>query len=94
MDAKSGDRVSIDAKKVGQPRRTGVIRGVTKGLSGVRYQVRWDDGHESVLAPGGGNLTIDARPKGNSHGKRASAPKVKRPTAKAKTKKKSTKRRK
>lgn len=70
MEAKIGDRVSIDAKKVGQPRRTGVISKVTKGLSGIRYQVRWDDGHESVLAPGAGNLTVE-RSGGNSKNSKA-----------------------
>lgn len=65
MEAKIGDRVSVDAKKVGQPRRTGVISKVSKGLSGIRYQVRWDDGHESVLAPGAGNLIVE-RSGGNS----------------------------
>lgn len=69
MEAKSGDRVSVDAKKVGQPRRVGVIRSVTKGLSGARYRVRWDDGQESVLAPGAGNLVIEGR---GGNGKSAS----------------------
>ncbi len=69
MEARVGDRVSVDAKKVGQPRRAGVIRSVTKGLSGARYQVRWDDGQESVLAPGAGNLVVE----GGGNGKRASA---------------------
>lgn len=74
MEAKVGDRVSISAKKVGQPTRTGIIRSVSKGLSGARYQVRWDDGHETVLSPGAGNLTVEGRSKGN--GKRASAKKA------------------
>jgi hypothetical protein len=91
VEAKVGDRVSIDAKKVGQPRRTGVIRSVTKGLAGARYQVRWDDGHESVLSPGGGNLTIEGRARGN--GKRAGGSKTKGATAKKGAKKKASKRR-
>lgn len=82
MEAKMGDRVSIDAKKVGQPRRTGVITKVNRGLSGVRYQVKWDDGHESVLSPGAGNLCVEAT--GNS--KRAATGNSKRPKAKAKAK--------
>jgi hypothetical protein len=61
VEAKVGDRVSIDAKKVGQPRRVGVIEGVTTGISGVRYTVRWEGGHQSVLAPGAGNLTVERR---------------------------------
>jgi uncharacterized protein DUF1918 len=58
VEAKIGDRVAIDAKKVGQPQRIGVISAVSKGLSGVRYSVKWEDGHESMLAPGAGNLTV------------------------------------
>jgi topoisomerase IA-like protein len=57
----------MDAKKVGQPRRSGVVSSVTQGLSGTRYQIRWDDGHESVIAPGAGILLIEgsngSRPK-------------------------------
>ncbi|HYZ91858.1 MAG TPA: DUF1918 domain-containing protein [Actinomycetota bacterium] len=86
MEAKSGDRVSVDAKKVGQPRRAGVIRSVSKGISGARYQVRWDDGQESVLAPGAGNLVIEGRGgNGKGAGKRRSAAKpAKKKTAKRK----------
>jgi hypothetical protein len=81
VEAKSGDRVSIDAKKVGQPRRAGIIRSVTKGISGARYQVRWDDGQESVLAPGAGNLVIEGR---GGNGKRASKKRAPAKTTKKK----------
>jgi hypothetical protein len=73
LEAHSGDRVSIDAKKVGQPRRTGVISAVTKGISGTRYRVRWDDGHESVLSPGAGNMLVEGR--GNGRAKTRSSAK-------------------
>lgn len=63
MEAKVGDRVSFAAKKVGQPSRVGVVRTVTKGISGLRYQVRWDDGHESVIAPGAGSIVVDGKAK-------------------------------
>lgn len=78
MEARVGDRVSVDAKKVGQPRRAGVIRAVTKGLSGARYQVRWDDGQESVLAPGAGNLVVESGGNGKKP-KRATASKKSSP---------------
>jgi hypothetical protein len=77
MQAKIGNRVSIDAKKVGQPRRIGVIRSVTKGISGIRYQIRWEDGHESMISPGAGNLTVES-----GNGKSRSGSKTKRPAAK------------
>jgi hypothetical protein len=80
VEAKVGDRVSIDAKKVGQPRRTGVVSSVAKGLSGVRYGVRWDDGNETFLSPGSGNLTVEsggkAKRSSNSKSKRAKARKL------------------
>lgn len=63
MQAKVGDRVSLAAKKVGQPPRVGVVRTVTKGISGVRYAVRWEDGHESVIAPGAGTIVVDGKSK-------------------------------
>jgi hypothetical protein len=68
VDAKIGDRVSFDAKKVGQARRVGVIKEVTKGLSGSRYQVSWDDGTASIISPSGGTLTIEGRAR-SSNGK-------------------------
>lgn len=56
---KVGDRVSIDSLKVGQARRTGTVEKITQGLSGTRYLVRWDDGHESFFSPSGGNLIVE-----------------------------------
>jgi hypothetical protein len=83
MEAKNGDRVALDAKKVGQPKRLGVIKKVTQGLSGVRYSIEWDDGTTSTIAPSFGNLTVEA-------GKAKKA--AKKPTAKATAKKKKAKR--
>jgi hypothetical protein len=61
MEAKTGDRISIPAKKVGQPARTGTIAGVTQGLSGTRYEITWDSGERSVIAPGPGTMTVVGR---------------------------------
>lgn len=63
MEAKVGDRVSFAAKKVGQPARAGVVRSVTKGISGIRYQVRWDDGSETMIAPGAGTVVVNGKAK-------------------------------
>jgi hypothetical protein len=79
MEAKTGDRVALDGKKVGQPKRLGVIKHVTKGLSGLRYNIEWDDGTTSTIAPSLGNLTVEA-------GK--AKKKAKKAAAKATTKKK------
>ena len=83
MEAKKGDRVSIDAKKVGQPRRMGVIEAVTTGISGVRYTVRWAEGHQTVLSPGAGNLTVERR-----GGKKSSNGSKRKAAAKKSTKRK------
>lgn len=70
MDVKIGDRVSIDALKVGQARRAGTVKEISQGMAGVRFLVSWDDGHESFFSPSGGNLIVEsgraARKSGNS----------------------------
>jgi hypothetical protein len=63
MTPKVGDRVSLDAKKVGQQRRIGVVVAATQGLTAVRYEVRWDDGSASVIAPSAGTLTVEGKAK-------------------------------
>ena len=71
MEAKVGDRVSFAAKKVGQPARAGVVRTVTKGISGIRYQVRWDDGNETVIFPGAGTVVVDGKARKKPASKKA-----------------------
>ncbi len=87
MEPKKGDRVSLDAKKVGQIRRSGVVRSVTQGISGIRCQIAWDDGSTSVIAPGAGVLLVEgrsARPSSSKGPKpKAKASKSKAPKAKA-----------
>jgi hypothetical protein len=63
MEATTGDRVSLDAKKVGQARRGGVVLDVSQGVAGTRYQIRWDDGHESFITPGAGALIVEGSKK-------------------------------
>jgi hypothetical protein len=75
VQAKVGDRVSFAAKKVGQPPRVGVVRTVTKGISGVRYSIKWEDGHESVMAPGAGTIVVDGKTKPKSKTKKAAGTK-------------------
>lgn len=83
MDAKVGDRISLDAKKVGQARRTGDVRALIQGISGVRYEIGWDDGSVSVISPGAGVLLVEGRsakkatPKKKTAAKRKAAPKKK-----------------
>ena len=98
MEPKIGDYVSLDAKKVGQPRRGGVVRSLTRGLSGVRYEIEWDDGARSVIFPGAGTLLVEgkrpkatktatrAKARGSANGKAAKAKPKAKPQVKAKKK--------
>lgn len=59
MDAKKGDRIIVESVQIGQPRREGEILEVHEGEIGVRYRVRWADGHESTFTPTAGIARIE-----------------------------------
>lgn len=53
MQAHVGDRVVVEAHRVGEGERRGEVIEVLHGAGGDRYRVRWDQGgHETLLAPG------------------------------------------
>lgn len=79
-----GDRVSIDTKKIGQVRRSGVVTGVSQGLSGVRYTVAWDTGTSSVFSPGMGNLIKESGSRGSKAKPKQTAKASKTKTSKTK----------
>ena len=56
--ARPGDLIVIDSTQVGSPAREGEVLKVTVGAFSVRYQVRWGDGHESIISPSGGVARI------------------------------------
>lgn len=58
MTAKAGDRIVVESETVGTPTREGEILEVMEGEVGVRYRVRWADGHESIFTPSGGSARI------------------------------------
>lgn len=58
MTANVGDRIVVESESVGQPTREGEILEVIAGEVGVRYRVRWMDGHDSIFTPTGGSATI------------------------------------
>jgi hypothetical protein len=58
MTGKIGDRIVVESESVGQPTREGEILEVMQGEVGLRYRVRWADGHETVFTPSGGSARI------------------------------------
>lgn len=63
MSGKAGDRIVVESETVGTPSREGEILEVIEGSIGVRYRIRWEDGHESLLTPGSGAARILPAPK-------------------------------
>jgi hypothetical protein len=56
--ARRGDIIVIDSAQVGSPRREGEVLRVIHGEVSVSYQVRWGDGHETLISPGAGTAHI------------------------------------
>jgi hypothetical protein len=54
--ASVGDRIKVDASKVDEPVRTGIVLEVIERDYGTRYRVAWDDGHESTIRPTAGTV--------------------------------------
>ena|SRR5437868_4389862 len=100
--AKKGDVIVVNPARVGGPPRQGEILEVVEGELRVQYRVRWNDGHESLFAPGAGTARIEPAADRKRTGRRpvtkTSAPKAttarkstaKRSTPKATTARKST----
>ena len=65
MKAKKGDRILRNARRARASRvRRGARAGVIEEVLAddpPRYRVRWDDGSESVFAPGTGGATVTSR---------------------------------
>ncbi|HYY03857.1 MAG TPA: DUF1918 domain-containing protein [Gaiellaceae bacterium] len=58
MKANVGDRIVVEAERVTQSGRRGVIEEVLQEEP-TRLRVRWDDGHTTVFAPSAGVATIE-----------------------------------
>ena len=85
--ARKGDLIVLNPRRVGGPAREGEIIEVIEGDLRVQYRVRWNDGHESVLAPGAGAARIEPA---RGRAKSASGTGRQRSPAKASTAKRST----
>lgn len=57
--ARKGDLIVVNPQRVGGPGREGEIIEVIEGDLRVQYRVRWNDGHESLFAPGAGAARIE-----------------------------------
>jgi len=58
MTGKVGDRIIVEAERVGTPPREGEIVEVLDRTSGAMYRVRWPDGHQTVFTPSVGSARI------------------------------------
>jgi Domain of unknown function (DUF1918) len=58
MKAEVGDHIVVEAEKVGQSARTGVIEEVLTPEP-PRLRVRWDNGQTTVFAPTAGAARIE-----------------------------------
>lgn len=62
MIARVGDRIVVESERVGQASREGEILEVIDSSYGIRYRVRWEDGHESTIRPAAGSARIVSAP--------------------------------
>ena len=58
MKAHAGDRVVVESESVARDPRRGVVEEVISE-DPPRLRIRWDDGHESMLAPAAGAVRIE-----------------------------------
>jgi hypothetical protein len=73
--ARKGDRIVVNARRVGGPLREGNIIEVIEGELRVQYWVRWSDGHQSLFAPALGTATIEPARGGGRASAQRTAPK-------------------
>ena len=70
MQAKAGDRIIVESETVGTPTRQGEVLEVIQGEVGVRYRVRWEDGHESTFTPSAGSVRVIKKARSKATSKR------------------------
>ena len=61
MQAKVGDHIVVESETVGTPTRQGEVIDVIQGEVGVRFHVRWEDGHETTFTPSAGSVRVIAK---------------------------------
>jgi Domain of unknown function (DUF1918) len=60
MIGRVGDTIVIESERVGGTVRKGVIERVIREQP-PRYEIRWEDGHTSILAPSAGAARIEQK---------------------------------
>jgi hypothetical protein len=70
MQAKTGDHIVVESETVGTPTRQGEVLEVIEGEVGVRYRVRWEDGHESTFTPSAGSVRVIEKARSKARSKR------------------------
>ena len=62
MQGRIGERIVVESERAAQSGRAGVIEQVLE-KEPARYQVRWDDGHTSIISPSAGAARIEQKSK-------------------------------
>jgi hypothetical protein len=68
MIGKVGDTIVIESERADATGRRGVIEQVVQDQP-PRYQVRWEDGHTSILSPAAGCARIEQKQRSRSKAK-------------------------
>jgi hypothetical protein len=63
-----GDTLVIESERAEATGRRGIIEAVLQEQP-PRYQVRWDDGHTSILAPAAGSARIERKRRARTRSK-------------------------
>ncbi|MDQ6919050.1 MAG: DUF1918 domain-containing protein [Candidatus Dormibacteraeota bacterium] len=58
MEAKVGDLVEVESERVGKPMRQGTVLEILSPGPDVHYRIRWVDGHETILFPLAGSMSV------------------------------------
>ena len=58
MEVKIGDRISIEAERVGTPEREGEVLEIVEGTTTITYRIRWTDGRVSLFTPSAGSVRV------------------------------------
>jgi hypothetical protein len=77
MPVKVGDRITVSAPNVNAPERTGTVATVVRH-DPVRVEVRWDDGHTTIISPADGAASIVSA--NTTRNRTSSRPAAKKPT--------------